>query len=79
MATQGREIFGLPPAGGGMGGSSSSSQKVQQFISQMAGEKNSILIEGESGTGKEVVAQLLRQSQKPFVAINVAAISESLF
>jgi transcriptional regulator with GAF, ATPase, and Fis domain len=44
---------------------------------------SSILIEGESGTGKEVVAQLLHQNSRrkdrTFVALNCAAIPESLF
>ena len=47
----------------------------------MKQESAPILIEGESGTGKEVVAQLIHQCQpeRPFVAINVAALSENLF
>jgi len=44
---------------------------------------SSILIEGESGSGKEVVAQLLHKqsdrARKEFVALNCAAIPESLF
>jgi transcriptional regulator with PAS, ATPase and Fis domain len=44
---------------------------------------SSILIEGESGSGKEMVAQVLHQFSdrcgKQFVAINCAAIPESLF
>ncbi len=42
----------------------------------------SILLSGESGTGKEVIARFIHRmsnrSDKPFVAINCAAISESL-
>jgi len=44
---------------------------------------SSILIEGESGSGKEMVAQLLHRfsdrSKREFVALNCAAIPESLF
>lgn len=44
---------------------------------------SSILIEGESGSGKEVIAQLLHASSdrahKAFVAVNCAAIPETLF
>jgi DNA-binding NtrC family response regulator len=62
-------------------GDSSAADEVRRFVANMQNEKAPILIEGESGTGKEVVAQMLHQSQRerPFVAINVAALSESLF
>ena len=60
-------------------GSSAASEDVRKFISQMAGESSPILLEGESGVGKEVVAQWLRRSGRPFVAVNVAAIPEDLF
>ena len=62
-------------------GSSKASEEVKKFIASMAGEKAPVLIDGESGTGKEVVAQLLHQKKdnRPFVAVNVAAISENLF
>jgi DNA-binding NtrC family response regulator len=42
-----------------------------------------ILIEGETGTGKELIAQMIHSisnnSKGPFVAVNIASISESLF
>lgn len=42
-----------------------------------------VLIEGETGTGKEVIARLIHQGQndeiRPFITINCAAISPSLF
>lgn len=62
-------------------GSSQASDKVRRFVANMKQETAPILIEGESGAGKEVVAQMLHQSQptRPFVAINVAALSENLF
>jgi DNA-binding NtrC family response regulator len=62
-------------------GQSSSSDLVRRFVANMKHEKAPILIEGESGAGKEVIAQLLHQSQpeRPFVAINSAALSENLF
>ncbi len=47
-----------------------------------AGSESSILILGESGTGKELFAQAIHNASKrwarPFVAINCAAIAESL-
>lgn len=62
-------------------GTSQASDQVRRFVANMKQESAPILIEGESGSGKEVVAQLLHQSQptRPFVAINVAALSENLF
>lgn len=62
-------------------GASKASDNIRKFVANMKLEKAPILIEGESGTGKEVVAQMLHQSQpqRPFVAINVAALSENLF
>lgn len=47
-----------------------------------ASEASSILVEGDSGTGKELVAKLLhdesRRSAHPFIAINCAAMPETL-
>ena len=62
-------------------GTSEASDQVRRFVANMNQEKAPILIEGESGTGKEVIAQMLHQSQpeRPFVAINAAALSENLF
>ncbi len=62
-------------------GSSQASQSVRRQVANLRGESGPILIEGESGTGKEVVTQLLRsqQPEKPFIAVNVAAIPENLF
>ncbi len=55
---------------------------LQQKVSQASGHDLSVLILGETGTGKDVVARLLHQcsvrAKAPFVAINCAAIPESL-
>lgn len=63
-------------------GPSPALEKVRELIDRVADSDASILITGESGTGKEVVARALhRQSQrsaKPFIAINCAAMPESL-
>ena len=52
-------------------------------IVQAAETDSNILIEGESGTGKELIAKSIHvtgpRKQGPFVAINCAAIPESLF
>ena len=56
---------------------------VEEFISRVAPSDCTVLIRGESGTGKEVVARAIHQKSRrpdrPFVAINCAAIPETLF
>jgi DNA-binding NtrC family response regulator len=67
---------------GGMIGNSPEMRKIYGIIEQAAPTGASILITGESGTGKELVAQTVHQlsprAQYPFVAINCAAIPETL-
>src|SRR5687768_3393760 len=67
---------------GKMIGSSPRMRKVYQIIEQAAPTAASVLISGESGTGKELVAQTIHQLSPratfPFVAINCAAIPETL-
>ena len=57
-------------------------QKLALLIAQVARTTSTVLITGESGTGKELVARAIhRQSprkDKPFVPVNLAALSESL-
>ncbi len=62
-----------------------SSQKMREVlgvVSRVADSKATVLIHGESGTGKELVAKAIHESgqrnKNPFVAINVAAIPETL-
>ncbi len=55
--------------------------EVSKQIALSASNQATVLISGESGTGKEVVARLIHQhSQRsgPFIAINCAAIVDSL-
>ena len=63
-------------------GSGPAMQAVCKQIGRMAPQDVNVLILGESGTGKELVARALyhhsRRNQAPFLAINCAAISESL-
>ena len=63
-------------------GDSKAMQKVYAMIEKVARTDSTILIRGESGTGKELVARALhnysRRNEKPFVAINCAALPETL-
>jgi two-component system response regulator PilR (NtrC family) len=63
-------------------GSGSAMQRVYELIGQVAETKANVLISGESGTGKELVARAVHAASdrrdRPFVALNCAAIPENL-
>lgn len=63
-------------------GQSEAMQNVYKMIGRVASSNLPVLITGESGTGKELAARAIyhhsRRSQKPFLAINCAAIPEQL-
>ena len=63
-------------------GKSKKMQEVMSLISMVAPSRASVLITGESGTGKELAARTLHElsprKNKPFVAVNCAAIPETL-
>src|SRR5881397_2727695 len=66
----------------GILGESPAIQEVLVKIEQMAPVSATVLIEGESGTGKELVAHAIHDLSprrvKPFIALNCAAIPETL-
>jgi transcriptional regulator with GAF, ATPase, and Fis domain len=63
-------------------GESEAMQRVYHFISKVAPTDSTVLINGESGTGKELAARAIhrnsKRAQKPFMAVNCAALTESL-
>src|SRR6059036_3906196 len=66
----------------GILGESPAIQEVLVKIEQMAPVSATVLVEGESGTGKELVARAIHdlspRRAKPFIAVNCAAIPETL-
>ncbi len=76
--TKGRLENGLP----GFVGSAPAVQRICGMVRLVAQRDTSVLITGESGTGKDLIAtavhQLSLRRQKPFLAINCAALPEHL-
>src|SRR5262249_21605344 len=67
---------------GSLVGSSKKMQEIFGLVEMVAPSSASVLITGESGTGKELVARTIHEmsprKNKPFVAINCAAVPETL-
>lgn len=63
-------------------GDSPAMRRVKEQVAAIAGSQGTVLITGESGTGKEVVARAVHELSgrraEPFLAVNCAALSESL-
>ncbi len=57
-------------------------KRVMELAARIAGTRSTVLILGESGTGKEVMARYIHESSGrsagPFVAVNCAALPETL-
>jgi Nif-specific regulatory protein len=72
QAEQGVQLIGESPA----------IAALRSTIHRVADTELAVLVLGENGTGKEVVAQLIhyksRRRQEPFIAVNCAALTETL-
>jgi DNA-binding NtrC family response regulator len=70
--TPGPDLVGAAPA----------TMQLRKMIEHVAPSDATVLIRGESGTGKEVAARVIHtvsgRTDKPFIAVNCAAIAESL-
>jgi two-component system response regulator HydG len=71
-----------PPDNAGTLGASPAMRAVEATLARAAAVDSTVLLTGESGTGKEVAARFLHarsaRAAQPFVAVNCAAIPESL-
>ena len=67
----------------GIVGSSPPIRRMLDLVERVAPRDTTVLITGESGTGKELIARALHQRSsrrdRPFIAVNCAALSEHLF
>jgi DNA-binding NtrC family response regulator len=63
-------------------GNSEAIERVYRLIEKMSAISSNVLISGETGTGKELVARAIHynseRSDRPFVAVNCGALTESL-
>ncbi len=81
-AQQNPEQLALQQAAPEIIGEAPAMQEVFRAIGRLARSHITVLINGESGTGKELVAKALHRhsprSDKPFIALNMAAIPKDL-
>ena len=84
LRSEARKLRGLVAQGGSgeMIGSSSEMKQVLELVDRVAKSEVTVLVSGETGTGKELVARAIHarsaRASGPFVAINCAAVPETL-
>lgn len=63
-------------------GESPAIKEIFRLVDKIADTDSTVLVTGESGTGKELIAQSIhyrsRRAERPFIAVNCAAIPEGL-
>jgi transcriptional regulator with GAF, ATPase, and Fis domain len=71
-----------PAASGELVGRSVAAQRMMEFVNRVGPSDATVLLGGESGSGKEMVARAIhrasRRAKGPCVAVNCAALTESL-
>ena len=76
------ELGETPTAREAIVGNSKAMQNIYKEVGRIASSSVSVLIRGETGTGKELIARAIYQhsnrAEHPFIAINCAAIPETL-
>jgi Nif-specific regulatory protein len=82
LESENRRLQAAMEADYSMVGESKRMKQVYQFLAKVAPTDSTVLIRGESGTGKELAARAIHlhstRAGKPFVAINCAALTETL-
>src|SRR5689334_16771301 len=82
LMTEPVELGGAGEARDSMVGNSRGMQAIYKEIGRVAARPVPVLIRGETGTGKELIARAIFQhsdrAQEPFIAVNCAAIPETL-
>ena len=67
---------------GNLLGTAPKMQEIYRVIGRLSNSATTVLVNGETGTGKELVARALHQhsprSERPFIALNMAAIPRDL-
>ena len=77
-----KQAIAVLNAGAGLVGQAPATEELRAMIAKVAPADATVLIRGESGSGKEVAARAVHEASAradgPFIAVNCAAISETL-